>query len=146
MEETSDAFPIYTDPTGKIYETLHMKRTMDGFTTPPPYAPVSFSGALAKCFKQIWKHGWAGLRAGRLDQQGGEWIFQRGRLRYAHRMEGVNDHLTADQLFTILKTAQGQDNSPTFENFGETRKANEEVTGGNGIESSTGAGGSLITS
>ena len=46
----------------------------------------------------------AGLKGGSWDQQGGEWIFVNGKLRYAHRMEASNDHLTADQLMDILKT------------------------------------------
>ncbi|KAF3387182.1 hypothetical protein F1880_001014 [Penicillium rolfsii] len=68
MEETSDTFPIYTDPTGKIYETLHMKRTIEGFTSPPPYTPESFASALGKCIKQMWKRGWAGLKGGNWNQ------------------------------------------------------------------------------
>ncbi|OKO98901.1 Thioredoxin-like protein AAED1 [Penicillium subrubescens] len=123
MEETSDAFPIYTDPTGKIYETLHMKRTMEGITSPPPYTPDSFPSALGKCLKQIWKRGWAGLKGGKWNQQGGEWIFQRGRLRYAHLMEGVNDHLTADQLFQVLKTGQRQDSLSVTGSSGEMSEA-----------------------
>lgn len=144
MEETSDAFPIYTDPTGKIYETLHMKRTTEGFTSPPPYTPESFPSALGKCLKQIWKRGWAGLRGGSWNQQGGEWIFQRGKLRYAHRMEGVNDHLTADRLFSILKTAQEQDSLPASGKLGEMRKGNGEVTESQENGSTVGNGGSLV--
>lgn len=56
------------------------------------------------CMKQIWKRGMAGFRGGSWDQQGGEWIFVNGKLRYAHRMEAANDHLTAEQLVDILKT------------------------------------------
>lgn len=147
MEETSDAFPIYTDPTGKIYETLHMKRTREGFTSPPPYTPESFPSALGKCLKQIWKRGWVGLRGGNWNQQGGEWIFQRGRLRYAHWMEGVNDHLTADELFRILKTNQGQDSLSLSSSLdkprgdkGEMTEVGEELNG-----SSVGIGGSSVT-
>jgi hypothetical protein len=54
--------------------------------------------------KQIWKRGLTGLKGGSWDQQGGEWIFVDGKLRYAHRMEAANDHLTADRLMDILKT------------------------------------------
>lgn len=111
MEETSDKFPIYSDPSAKIYEKLRMKRTMDGFTSPPPYSYAPFSSALAGMFKQIWRRGWSGLRGGNWVQQGGEWIFQHGKLRYAHRMEGVNDHLTADQLVNILKADQDHSSS-----------------------------------
>ncbi|KAJ6000609.1 hypothetical protein N7481_001018 [Penicillium waksmanii] len=103
MEETTDEFPIYSDPSGKIYDKLQMNRTT-AFTDPPPYAELSLRSSFAKCMKQIWKRGLAGLKGGNWDQQGGEWIFVDGKLRYAHRMEASNDHLTADRLMDILKT------------------------------------------
>lgn len=120
MEETSDEFPIYSDPSGRIYEKLKMVRSTGGFTEPPPYSGESFSSALGKTFKQMWKRGWAGLKGGRWDQQGGEWIFQRGKLRYAHRMKGTNDHLTAERLCEILSLDHDPSNtslsaSPTQE-------------------------------
>ncbi|KAJ5329346.1 hypothetical protein N7452_009736 [Penicillium brevicompactum] len=105
MEETTDEFPIYSDHSGRIYEKLQMKRQRGGFTEPPPYSNFSFPTGLAETMKQIWRRGWAGLRGGNWNQQGGEWIFQRGKLRYAHRMEGSNDHLTADRLLAILNVA-----------------------------------------
>jgi hypothetical protein len=111
MEKTSDEFPIYSDPSGKIYETLKMKRSIDGFTDPPPYTCESFSTALGKSLKQMWKRGWAGLKGGNWDQQGGEWIFQRGKLRYAHRMEGTSDHLTAERLCEILSVDHDPSNT-----------------------------------
>lgn len=107
MEETSDSFPIYSDPSAKIYEKLEMKRTWDGFTDPPPYSWESFPSAFFKDLKQRWKRGWGALKGGPVNQQGGEWIFQGGKLKYAHRMQAVNDHLTADQLLDILKSDQG---------------------------------------
>ncbi|OQE35381.1 hypothetical protein PENCOP_c013G04839 [Penicillium coprophilum] len=121
MEETTDEFPIYTDPTGNIYEKLQMKRTTSGFTEPPPYSGFSLPTGLAEGLKQAWKRGWAGLRGGDWKQQGGEWIFQRGRLRFAHRMEGASDHLTADRLLEILNVAHGKsDDLPS------TREEREE--------------------
>jgi hypothetical protein len=38
-------------------------------------------------------------------------------------MEGVNDHLTADQLFQVLKTGQGQDGLSVTESSGEMSEA-----------------------
>lgn len=108
IEETSTEFPIYSDPTGRIYEKLQMKRQRGGFTEPPPYSNFSFPTGLAETIKQIWRRGWAGLRGGNWNQQGGEWIFQRGKLRYAHRMEGSHDHLTADKLLGILNVGHGK--------------------------------------
>lgn len=106
MEETSDAYPLYSDPSGKIHEKLSMKRTYEGFTEPPSYSYSSFPGAIFKDLQQRWKRGWSGLKGGPIDQQGGEWIFERGKLKYAHRMQKVNDHLTADRLVAILKLDQ----------------------------------------
>lgn len=122
MEETSDEFPIYSDPSGRIYEKLKMIRSTDGFTEPPPYSCESFSSALGKTFKQIWKRGWAGLKGGSWDQQGGEWIFQRGKLRYAHRMEGANDHLTAERLCEILSVDYDQSNTSLSANTTQETK------------------------
>lgn len=113
--ETTDAFPIYSDGSGKIYEKLHMKRTLEGFTTPPPYSPESYTSALAQYVKQRSKNMIAALMGGPMDQQGGEWIFHRGKLRYSHRMEGANDHLTAEQLLDILKAGQDLDCRPYSE-------------------------------
>lgn len=67
----------------------------------------SFGSAFVKALKQKWRSGWNALRGGREDQQGGEWIFQREKLVYAHRMEWSNDHLTADRLISILREDQG---------------------------------------
>lgn len=103
MEETTDEFPIYSCPSGKIYDKLQMNRT-SAFTDPPPYAELSLRSSFVKCMKQIWKRGLNGLKGGNWDQQGGEWIFVDGKLRYAHRMEASNDHLTAERLMDILKT------------------------------------------
>ncbi|KAJ5860481.1 uncharacterized protein N7529_007791 [Penicillium soppii] len=138
MEETSSEFPIYTDPTGGIYEKLQMKRT-GGFTEPPPYSDFTFSTGLAQTMKQIWKRGWAGLRGGNWNQQGGEWIFQRGRLRYAHRMEGSHDHLTADRLLEILNVAHGKaDDLPSTRVEGQSPQG-EQIQGVNSENSESGA-------
>jgi hypothetical protein len=90
-----------------------MKRTWHGFTEPPPYSYESFSGAFVKHLKLRWKRGWGALKGGGpVNQQGGEWIFQRGRLKYAHRMQAANDHLTADQLLDIMKKDQLGSDAP----------------------------------
>jgi hypothetical protein len=125
MEETSDEFPIYTDPSGKIYEKLQMRRT-GGFTEQPPYSDYTFTTGVAQTLKQIWKSGWAGFRGGNWNQQGGEWIFERGKLRYAHRMEGPHDHLTAERLLDILNVAHGNaDDLPSTRVAGQDSQGEE---------------------
>ncbi|GFF25304.1 thioredoxin-like protein AAED1 [Aspergillus udagawae] len=102
VSETEAAFPIYTDPTGKIYEKLQMKRTKACITAPPSYAQLSFFCALGKTFKQMFHSGWQAFRGGPWGQNGGEWVFRGGKCIFAHRMEHVSDHLTADQLLEVL--------------------------------------------
>ncbi|KAJ5661736.1 uncharacterized protein N7477_009352 [Penicillium maclennaniae] len=64
IEETADMFPLYSDPSAKIYETLEMKRTWTGFTEPPPYSSLSFPSAFFRDMKQRWKKGWSALMGG----------------------------------------------------------------------------------
>ncbi|GIJ90090.1 hypothetical protein Asppvi_009040 [Aspergillus pseudoviridinutans] len=102
VSETEAAFPIYTDPTGTIYEKLHMKRTRSHMTQSPSYAQIPFFSALGKTFKQMFRSGWQAFRGGSWAQNGGEWVFRGGKCVYVHRMEHVSDHLTADQLLEVL--------------------------------------------
>ncbi|GIC88700.1 uncharacterized protein Aud_005098 [Aspergillus udagawae] len=102
VSETEVTFPIYTDPTGKIYEKLQMKRTKACMTSPPSYAQLSFFCALGQTFKQMFHSGWQAFRGGPWGQNGGEWVFRGGKCVFAHRMEHVSDHLTADQLLEVL--------------------------------------------
>ncbi|KAJ5085920.1 hypothetical protein N7532_010691 [Penicillium argentinense] len=138
IEETTDEFPIYSDPSGRIYDKLQMKRT-SAFTDPPPYTEHSFSSSFATCLKQLWKRGLASLKGGNWDQQGGEWVFVDKKLRYAHRMEAANDHLTAEQLMEILssdlvgKGAKGEVNG-SLEGTQQVRSVSRDESGAEGCK------------
>ncbi|KAL5049378.1 hypothetical protein BDW71DRAFT_195388 [Aspergillus fruticulosus] len=100
-------FPVYSDPDGKLYEKLHMKRTVMNIMRPPVYTEVSFWKSLGMTLRQMWARGRKGLRGGKWDQNGGEWVFRNGRCEFVHRMESVSDHLTAEKLIEILETGNG---------------------------------------
>ncbi|PWY69075.1 hypothetical protein BO70DRAFT_400141 [Aspergillus heteromorphus CBS 117.55] len=108
VAETNTPFPIYTDPTGRIYKTLRMKKSLSGVTRPPSYAKASFFGSLRLVFKDMLRSGLRVFNGGSWRQNGGEWVFRGRRCVYAHRMETVSDHLTAEQLIEVL----GQDVPP----------------------------------
>ncbi|KAF5856150.1 hypothetical protein ETB97_007833 [Aspergillus alliaceus] len=108
VAETSATFPIYTDPSGKIYEKLHMKKSISGITMPPSYTEKSFLRALGTASKQMFRSGLQALKGGGWGQNGGEWVFQDGKCVYVHRMKNVSDHLTADKLLKVIT----QDNIP----------------------------------
>lgn len=94
--------PVYSDPDGKLYEKLHMRRTVAGIMNQPVYSEVGFWRSLGMTIRQIWGKGWKGLRGGRWDQNGGEWIMRDGKVEFVHRMETVDDHLTAEELLEIM--------------------------------------------
>ncbi|KAL4740598.1 AhpC/TSA antioxidant enzyme-domain-containing protein [Aspergillus similis] len=104
-ETAGDAaqFPVYSDPDGKLYEKLHMKRTLTNIMRPPVYTHVGFWKSMGMTLRQVWEKGWKGLRGGRWDQNGGEWVLRNGRCVFEHRMESVSDHLTAEKLIEILE-------------------------------------------
>ncbi|PYH81109.1 hypothetical protein BO82DRAFT_336638 [Aspergillus uvarum CBS 121591] len=110
VAETAARFPVYTDPTGRIYSELRMKRTVHGITRPPVYTEVSFVRALGRTLKQMFSAGgWLrAFRGGPWNVNGGEWVFRGGRCVYVHRMERVGDHLTAGQLLEVLGEGPGQ--------------------------------------
>jgi hypothetical protein len=106
--ETEAAFPIYTDPSGKIYDKLQMKKTFACISRPPSYTQISFFRGLLKSLKQMGRSGIQAIKGGSWRQNGGEWIFRDGRCVYVHRMENVSDHLTAEQLLDLLRTDDKQ--------------------------------------
>ncbi|OJK01883.1 hypothetical protein ASPACDRAFT_58295 [Aspergillus aculeatus ATCC 16872] len=57
VAETAARFPVYTDPTGRIYSELRMKRTVHGITRPPAYTEVSFVRALGRTLRQMFSAG-----------------------------------------------------------------------------------------
>ncbi|KAL3495072.1 AhpC/TSA antioxidant enzyme-domain-containing protein [Aspergillus germanicus] len=120
VSETSTPFPIYSDPSGRIYENLHMTRTTSKIMEQPSYSTVGFWRSLGKAFCQMAASGWKGLRGGGWGQNGGEWVFKDGKCVYVHRMENVGDHLTAGELLEVLGCGDGDEE-------GEVGKAKEEM-------------------
>ncbi|KAH8700980.1 AhpC/TSA antioxidant enzyme-domain-containing protein [Talaromyces proteolyticus] len=109
MDETTDAFPIYTDRSGTIYETLSMKRTLAGMVRPPEYTKRSYLLSLFQALKQMFRSGPSrAFKGGSWNQNGGEWIFKGGKLQYVHRMTHVSDHLSAGELLKIIQLDETQ--------------------------------------
>ncbi|KAL4999423.1 hypothetical protein BDV10DRAFT_184316 [Aspergillus recurvatus] len=104
-------FPVYSNPDGKLYGRPHMKRTVTNIMRPPVYTQVGFWKSLGMTLRQVWGRGYSGLRGGKWDRNGGEWVSRNGKCEFVHRMESVSDHLTVEKLIEILKrTANGDGN------------------------------------
>jgi len=91
-------FPVYTDPTRKLHDTLGL--------LPHPLVPHSPKGGyvvqnavVRACETLQLATKLHGFRAGDRDQLGGEFVFD-GSLRvvYSHRMSGVADHAPVHEL------------------------------------------------
>ena len=104
--ETSTPFPVYADPSRKLYDVLGMIKTLSLGDKSPRYMrqPVlKLSGA---SFLQALKSGRNMLSGGDFWQVGGEFIIQSdGTSSWCHRMKNTRDHAEVDELRKALQTA-----------------------------------------
>ncbi|KAH7110439.1 AhpC/TSA antioxidant enzyme-domain-containing protein [Dactylonectria macrodidyma] len=99
--ETSCELPIFTDPTGRIYERLQMKKSL-AISRRPSYVKQSLLSLIIRSVKQMVRSGYGAFKGGDFWQNGGEWIFREGRCVWVHRMETTADHFTAEELVKVL--------------------------------------------
>lgn len=99
ITETGSVFPIFTGPSGRTYEEIHMTRTAVGTIRPRSYAQISLLRATWFGIRQFWKQAFTG---GHRDQSLGKRIFQGGRRVYSRQVEGA-EHLTAERLLGNLE-------------------------------------------
>lgn len=128
IQATKCAYPIYTDPTGQIYNALHMTSTLDLGPRAPDYNKQGVFVTSVKSALQVfaWKGGRQVNRGGSWTQVGGEFLFQRIKnqdlgmedwsVGYCHRMRNTRDHMETDQMRRLLCD-------------GETGDASSRVTG-----------------
>lgn len=99
--ETSCEFPIFTDPTGRLYEMLGMKRSLAS-SSKPVYMKHSLLGLIISSVRQMIWSGFGAFKGGNYSQNGGEWIFRIGKCVWVHRMETTSDHTPAEELIRVL--------------------------------------------
>lgn len=100
-EETSCSFPIYADPSLQSYKTLGMMSSLKQAEKSPDYIKTGF---LANALGSMWAGLTSGhaLSGGPSAQNGGEWLFQGGELKWCHRMRNSTDHTETKELKTLL--------------------------------------------
>ncbi|KAF0317489.1 hypothetical protein GQ607_015241 [Colletotrichum asianum] len=115
-EKTKCRFPIFTDPTGRLFDVLEMaKTTAVGART--RYSPERwlwlFADGLSNIVTQFSKL----LLAGNPMRVGGEFVFEPGEagkvLTWCHRMRNHRDHTEVDELFTVLGIQTPGDDGPS---------------------------------
>lgn len=100
-KETGATFPIYADPSVRTYKILGMMSSRTPGSTTPSYL---YRSVLDNFFTSLWggltsKHP---LSGGPSAQNGGEWLFQGGELKWCHRMRNPTDHTETEELKKML--------------------------------------------
>lgn len=91
VEATKCPFPVYAEPTRKLYDLLGMTRTLN-LGAKPEYQQSSIMLMSAQSIMQSLGSGRKALKGGDFKQVGGEFLFENGRCTWAHRMRTTRDH------------------------------------------------------
>ena len=137
---TDTPFPVYADPSRKLYDILRMTQTLSLGSKAPEYMQ---SGILKGAIKSIWQE----LRAGRKMFDGGDWaqvggefLFEEGTVGWCHRMRNTRDHAELGELRRLL----GLDGPSHLRQRSPRKRWSMAAIGGGGSSSGKGSeGGSL---
>jgi hypothetical protein len=91
VEATNCPFPVYADPTRKLYDLLGMTRTLD-LGKKPGYIHSNLFVTSVQSIMQGIKTGNKALKGGDFKQVGGEFLFEEGKCVWVHRMKNTRDH------------------------------------------------------
>ncbi|KJY01190.1 hypothetical protein TI39_contig301g00015 [Zymoseptoria brevis] len=103
-KRTGCPYKIYADPKRHLYSTLDM---LAGFKAMPDEMPEYHSKSLFGVIKtSTWNALTSGpkkmLSGGPAYQQGGDWLFQNGEVKWVHRMRNSADHAETSELKEVL--------------------------------------------
>ncbi|GKT80484.1 hypothetical protein ColTof4_12907 [Colletotrichum tofieldiae] len=107
IEITKCRYPIYTDPTGKLFDTLGMVRTF-AVGSRTTYSPQRWFSHFVKGMYDVISNLPSGrrLKAGDSWRVGGEFVVEDGEgekvVTWCHRMRNHRDHTEVAQLCGIL--------------------------------------------
>ncbi|KAL8725132.1 MAG: hypothetical protein Q9166_007536 [cf. Caloplaca sp. 2 TL-2023] len=96
--ETGCPYPIYADPSKKLYAELGMTRTLSLGSKAPQYMQYSLPSAMIRALYQSLKAGRGALKGGDYWQVGGEFIFEDGEVTWCHRMKNTRDHAEVPEV------------------------------------------------
>lgn len=100
-ETTKCPFPIYADPTRKLYDLLNMTRTLE-MGKKPEYIQSNMFFTSVQSIVQSLKTGSNALKGGDFKQVGGEFLFENGKCVWAHRMRNTRDHASVSTLRELI--------------------------------------------
>ncbi|KAK1009652.1 hypothetical protein LTR91_002792 [Friedmanniomyces endolithicus] len=105
-DRTRARFPIYCDPDRALYAKLNMTCNLEGGAQKPKYITDSTLSTTLNSFPNVLKSGFnfssRGFNSGNFSQNGGEWLFVDGELKWCHIMQRTRDHAEVEELEQIL--------------------------------------------
>ena len=107
VQETGCPFPIYADPTRKLYRLFRLTSTLN-LGKSPEYMQRSFISMVMSSFFQELRSGRNMLSGGDFRQVGGEFLFQNGKVTWCHRMKSTRDHAEVP----LVRQQLGLDDTP----------------------------------
>lgn len=100
-EATGCPFPIYAEPTRKIYDYLGMTRTFD-LGSKPAYMQTNVLINSVQSIFQGLSTGRKALKGGDFKQVGGEFLFENGECTWVHRMKTTRGHAEVSDIRALL--------------------------------------------
>lgn len=97
--ETGCPYPVYSDPTGRIYDTLGMHKTL-AMGKKPDYVKMGFLAAVVNGITGGLKGGLT--KGGDVTRVGGEWLFRGGECVWCRRMKTTRDHMEVRDVEALL--------------------------------------------
>ncbi|EME49766.1 hypothetical protein DOTSEDRAFT_85081 [Dothistroma septosporum NZE10] len=102
VRRTDCPYEIYADPTRQIYQKLGMVSNLKKSAQKPQYLTKGFGSIVFSSFVNAISSPANALSAGPPSQNGGEWLFQAGALKWCHRMEDTTGHAETAELKGVL--------------------------------------------
>lgn len=96
--ETECPYPIYADPSKKLYAQLGMIRTLELGPRSPQYMQCSLPSAIVRAIYQNLKAGRSAFKGGDYWQVGGEFLLEDGQVSWCHRMRNTRDHTEIPEI------------------------------------------------
>lgn len=95
-------FPMFCDPSRKLYAKLGMMSNMSTGNEAPKYIKKGMVATVTDSIKNAALSGTAALKGGNPAQNGGEMLFANGELVWFKRMRHTQDHAEIDELKEVL--------------------------------------------
>ena len=102
MSSLEKPFPIYSDRFRQLYDKLGMVVNLQQADKKPDYITNGLWSDVYSSLRNIVTSGSKGFQGGKYSQNGGEWLFENGEVKWGRRMRNTMDHAEIKELKEVL--------------------------------------------